>query len=277
MFGKTIKLAFVFFIGVLAGCCTHSTTKIDHSWQAQNDTDLVNSTVALVKYKDSLDNDVEPEDKSGILQVYCSGVWVSHNIIITAAHCIEDIGRPSKTIEEQIIDQILGLELPVWDPTGQKIHYSTRSDVWDEPDKDFRGSHESVIIAFYPAYDLALIKAKPPISDLQIPSHAVASLASDITIGSDVKIVGHPGGMWWSFTKGTVSAIHTKVKSPKDEAVNAIQISAPIWFGNSGGGAFNERGELLGICSWIKNVPNISFFIHTRLIRQILRENQIVF
>jgi len=277
MINSTIKLVFVFIIGVLAGCCTHSSMKTNQSWQIQNDIDLVNSTVALVKYKDSLDNDVEPEDKSGIMKVYCSGVWISHNTFITAAHCIEDAGQKKKTIEEQIIDQILGLELPEWDPTGQLIHYSTRTDVWDEPDKDFRGSHESVVIAFYPEYDLALIQAKPPISDLQIPSHAVASLAPDITIGADVKIVGHPGGMWWSFTKGTVSAIHTKIKSPRNDAVNAIQISAPVWFGNSGGGAFNVQGQLLGVCSWIKDVPNTSFFIHTKLIRQILRENQVVF
>ena len=273
---NSFKLLFVFFIGIIAGCCSH-TQNFQHTRKIQSNADMVNSTVALVHYKDKHDNIVDAENKNGIMKVYCSGVWITHNIFLTAAHCVEDIGKPEKQIEEILIDQILGLKLPKWDPTGHELYFSTRNDIWDEQTKDYRGSHKGTIIAYYSEYDLALVQAKVELNDLQIPMHAVANLAEELEIGSDVKIVGHPGGMWWTFTKGTISAIHTKVKNPRDETINAIQISAPVWFGNSGGGAFNENGELVGICSWIRDIPNTSFFIHPSIIRIVLRENNIIF
>jgi S1-C subfamily serine protease len=274
---STIKFLFMFILGIAAGCCVHTNPKGSGVWSTLSDSDMISSTVALVHYKNKTNDTVDPDDKEGMLKVYCSGVWVSPNVILTAAHCVEDAGKPNKTIDEEIINHILGLESPTWNPLGQKIHYSTKLDIWEEPNRDFRGSHTSKVIAFYPEYDLALLKATPLNHDLEIPPHAVARLSKDIMIGSETRIVGHPGGLWWTFTKGTVSAIHMKAVTPRNSIVNAVQISAPIWFGNSGGGAFNETGELIGICSWIKDVPNTSFFIHTSAIEVVLNENKIFF
>lgn len=43
-----------------------------------------------------------------------------------------------------------------------------------------------------------------------------------------------------------------------------IQTTAPVSPGNSGGGLFNERGELLGVASFIvlgRGVQNLNFFV----------------
>jgi S1-C subfamily serine protease len=53
-----------------------------------------------------------------------------------------------------------------------------------------------------------------------------------------------------------------------------IQISAPVWLGNSGGGAFDEDGRLIGICSWIsKNGPQLTFFVHRDAINKFIVDN----
>jgi S1-C subfamily serine protease len=49
-----------------------------------------------------------------------------------------------------------------------------------------------------------------------------------------------------------------------------MQVSAPVWFGNSGGGAFNDEGEIVGIASFIMKGPSLGFFIPVDSIRPFL-------
>jgi S1-C subfamily serine protease len=46
-----------------------------------------------------------------------------------------------------------------------------------------------------------------------------------------------------------------------------------MYFGNSGGGAFNDYGELVGIADWIKRAPEMGFFVHLDTIRSFLDTN----
>ncbi len=80
--------------------------------------------------------------------------------------------------------------------------------------------------------------------------------ASDIRIGESVYSVGTPAGLERSFGEGLVSGLRAW------EGVRIIQKSAPSWFGSSGGGLFDSRGNLVGITTAIStNVPNTSFSI----------------
>ena len=80
--------------------------------------------------------------------------------------------------------------------------------------------------------------------------------AGDIRIGESVFSVGTPAGLERSFGEGLVSGLRSW------EGVRVIQNSAPSWFGSSGGGLFDSRGNLVGITTAISSViPNTSFSI----------------
>src|ERR1043166_8120197 len=125
--------------------------------------------------------------------VFCSGVWIDRDLILTAAHCTHD-----------------GLY--------SYVTYQTPA-----------GDTEAAYVARRDeASDLALLLAAVP------PSHATAALApGNPPEGEDVDIVGHPAGFVWTLSRGCVSGYRVR-----DEEHVRMQLSAPVFFGNSGGGAF---------------------------------------
>ena len=56
-----------------------------------------------------------------------------------------------------------------------------------------------------------------------------------------------------------------------------LQISSPAWRGNSGGGAFDADGKLIGISSWVSaRGPMLGFFIHRDEIEKFLKESKVI-
>ncbi|WP_158453636.1 stalk domain-containing protein [Paenibacillus beijingensis] len=87
--------------------------------------------------------------------------------------------------------------------------------------------------------DLVLIKTKQPMSE---PSVTLGT-SYEVEKGDPVVTIGSPLGMQNTVSEGLISNIGT------EEGVEYFQISAPIDHGSSGGGLFNEYGELIGITS----------------------------
>jgi len=80
--------------------------------------------------------------------------------------------------------------------------------------------------------------------------------AEDLKVGETVYSVGTPSGLERSFGQGLISGLR------QWEGVRIVQNSAPSWFGSSGGGLFDERGNLVGITTAIAaNMPNTAFSI----------------
>ncbi len=78
----------------------------------------------------------------------------------------------------------------------------------------------------------------------------------DLKVGETVYSVGTPNGLERSFNQGLISGLR------QWEGVRIVQNTAPIWFGSSGGGLFDERGNLVGITTAIaSNMPNTAFSI----------------
>lgn len=89
--------------------------------------------------------------------------------------------------------------------------------------------------------DLALLKIE---SDKPLP---FVSFSKDpnTKVGDWVVTVGNPFGLGNTVTAGIISAHHRQIgQGPYDDF---IQIDAPINKGNSGGPAFNTRGEVIGV------------------------------
>lgn len=93
---------------------------------------------------------------------------------------------------------------------------------------------------------------------------------SKIAVGQRIYTIGNPRGLDRTLSDGLISAL----RYDKDNQLFRIQISAPISPGSSGGGLFDEKGNLLGITtegrvdaqninfvipiSWLKDLPERS-------------------
>lgn len=130
------------------------------------------------------------------------------------------------------------------------------------------------------ATDLAVLKVNG------LPDQVVPMPQGDsekVQIGENVMAIGSPLGLHDSFTTGIVSALDRPVTTGKTEGnsvvTNAIQTSAPLNPGNSGGALVNHRGELIGINSSIATVGGaksgsigIGFAIPQQLVTQVANE-----
>ena len=97
--------------------------------------------------------------------------------------------------------------------------------------------------------DLAVLKVDSKYADQLVPV-AIGS-TSNLPVGSTVIAIGNPSGevLANTVTQGIVSALERSEVSSSNttRSVDYIQHDAAINSGNSGGGLFNYKGELVGI------------------------------
>lgn len=249
------------------------------------------ATVALMGYRDDKDTTVTTGYRP-----YCTGVWVDDKHILTANHCVEgelewqqerlDERKAKQNVEgpltlQQLLQKLFGGgDLPEADKVekkGLKIHYIVEKEVMGvaaEPS----GWHLSKVEAWDEAHDLALLEV---VGQLQ-PPHKIAKLASATPeIGEHINMVGHPTGLYWTYIDGHVSAYRdadhyqrVNVGRGDDAKGPYMQVQAPVFYGNSGGGCFNDYGELVGIAVRISRVPDSGFYVHLDTVRNFLDSQQ---
>jgi S1-C subfamily serine protease len=80
---------------------------------------------------------------------------------------------------------------------------------------------------------------------------------STLTIGEAVYTIGSPQGLANTLGAGLLSGLRTG-----NGKTEYIQITAPLSAGSSGGGLFDDRGNLIGITSFtIRDSQNLNFAI----------------
>ncbi|WP_202512109.1 trypsin-like peptidase domain-containing protein, partial [Streptomyces sp. SID3343] len=105
-------------------------------------------------------------------------------------------------------------------------------------------------------YDLAVVKVD------NMPATAQPLTLGDtdkVAVGDPVVAIGAPFGLDSTVTTGIVSAKDRPVASGDEQSVsymNALQTDASINPGNSGGPLLNADGQVIGINSAIRSVPN---------------------
>ena len=107
---------------------------------------------------------------------------------------------------------------------------------------------EAWVVGSDSSTDLAVLKVEDRVNDL-VPVSIGAT--ENLVVGSTVVAIGNPGGevLANTVTQGVVSALErTSVNSSNTtRRISYIQHDAAINSGNSGGGLFNFKGELVGI------------------------------
>lgn len=64
--------------------------------------------------------------------------------------------------------------------------------------------------------------------------------------------IGHPLGLLWSVSEGIVSGYANRpVAADSRIGILYMQVSSPINPGNSGGPIINDKGEVIGVCSFL--------------------------
>lgn len=175
-------------------------------------------------------------------RLYCSGVWVGPFEVLTAHHCVDD-----KSV-------------------GATVWYAVHSDL----NGDEVTRRRALVAGWDPSTDLALVIAEQP-----TPAHPNAGLFTGVVErGQKVAAMGHPDGLWWSYSEGEVAAVRKKrlpvsLIDPIGENW-WIQTTSPIDGGSSGGGLWDrETGQLVGICSRMSSAT-LNFFVHRDYVYQFL-------
>ncbi len=109
---------------------------------------------------------------------------------------------------------------------------------------------DATLVGADSSMDLAVLKIEGEAASALVPVEIGST--SDLMIGSTAIAIGNPGGedLANTVTQGIISALERNSVSEQQEAIRSvayIQHDAAINSGNSGGGLFNYKGELIGI------------------------------
>lgn len=200
---------------------------------------------------------VEKDD--GSYHSYCSGSWVGERGILTAYHCIDALADHMSTDEKTV------------KPADVKVHYIVEGEVMgvgEEPS----GLHLAAVSVLDEKHDLALLKAVGN----AVPAHDAIVLSKMAPeVGDRVFSMGTPRGLYWTLTDGIVSAYRDDLKGIGDDNEGPfMQVSVQINSGNSGGGVYNEWGELVGVADGtLRNAEGLHFCISLSRIREFVEKN----
>ncbi|MDX1576284.1 MAG: Do family serine endopeptidase, partial [Kiloniellales bacterium] len=133
-------------------------------------------------------------------------------------------------------------------------------------------SYQAELVGRDPATDLAVIKIE---AEAPLP-FVTFGQSDDARVGDWVITVGNPFGLENSVTMGIVSARGRSIGAGRYD--DFLQIDAPINRGNSGGPAFNTKGEVIGVNTAIFSPSGgsvgIGFAIPSDMVQEIVAELQ---
>ena len=126
------------------------------------------------------------------------------------------------------------------------IHRAEIIRVWFYDPTDSNYSFATVI-GIDPVADLALLQLE---LDPDLPPPVYLEIEQEMpTITEPVVAIGHPVGLQWTVTTGTIN--HQERPGKITPYVNVIQHSAEINKGNSGGPLINANGDIVGINTYM--------------------------
>lgn len=242
---------------MLSTACGGATSELPRFARSQSQLDEMNrATAALIAPTlmspgaNTASQEPTGEDAEELMtmsyRIFCSGVFIADDLVLTAHHCVDDQ-------HEQ----------------GLRIRVGTYQEYIDTQATFSRGRwHYFDIAAVDPGNDLALLRLSQ--DEPRNLNRGVMRIArEDPRNGEFVFAMGHPRGLGWTLTYGIVSQatrVGNAATPGNDDATIYVQSSAQAYFGNSGGPLFNTNNQVVGIVS--RGGPwHIVLSIHSSVIR----------
>jgi S1-C subfamily serine protease len=171
-------------------------------------------------------------------------VWVSETQILTANHCVADLDAGDALAFATHEDLF---------PKGSLVATSTL-----RPELSLVAAHDE-------AHDIAVLSVPAP-----PPGHGVAVLrGGEVHQGERAQSMGHPLGLWFSYSSGDVAAVRKKALG--GAVLVWLQSTAPISPGSSGGGLFDSDERLIGIAVGILEAGQaLNLFVPAIYLRPLL-------
>lgn len=179
----------------------------------------------------------------------CGGVWVSPTQIVTAFHCV----RPEDEVDELL--GALGLTITKHQVIGAVVPYHVKADV--------TVTYQATVVAADEVHDLALLATSSP----PVP-HGIARVSDRVPRdGEPLDVVGSLAGLQFTYSRCYVAA------GRREDGY--MQVGGTVYAGDSGGGAFDENGDLVGLAEKIYADQNgiiygVSFFTPGATVKRFL-------
>ncbi len=118
------------------------------------------------------------------------------------------------------------------------------------------------VVSYDKLFDLALLKAEIT------PSYVFSTIDDeDMSAGQKITVIGSPVGLENTVTAGIISTTGRRILQLGD----AIQIDAPVNFGNSGGPVIGEDGRLVGLVfAGLEEFEGLNFALPSKWINKAL-------
>jgi S1-C subfamily serine protease len=125
-----------------------------------------------------------------------------------------------------------------------------------------QNAYGAKLIAQDPLADLALLKiVKGPagITPLKLGD------MSNVQVAEDIHIIGHPHGLFWSYSTGVISQVRDNYKWTYEDgskhSAKVLQMQTAINPGNSGGPVLDDGGNILGLVAMSEEGQNLNYAI----------------
>lgn len=206
------------------------------------------------------ENKLDSANSTGLdHQAYCTGFYISETEVMTAGHCV------SRSV---IIMTPWGPERQTLDesPIGDFKKIATYSTYLDDPRMKTYTLY--FVEKFDSVQDVAILKILS--NQKKDSKQEILKIGKTPAQGDHVIVIGHPSGLMWTLTEGIVS-YPTRLLKESDGDQKIIQVTAGIYFGNSGGPLIDDYGNVVGVASKMV-VPHLGLFCHPDSLRAIFNQ-----
>jgi hypothetical protein len=196
-------------------------------------------------------------------RLVCAGTRVSSTEILTAYHCAVAavLSREQLSVVRALDPRLLRVRIE--DLAGTRVGYRDFQQIEGAVDAEsdsLSPERDAAVLAWAPDNDLALLRT----ADTNETSSRVGG---DLAVGQEVFAVGHPLGLAYAVTHGYVSE---PCRFDSDTTC-LTEVDITTAGGSSGGGLFNARGELVGVCSAGYDGTALAYFARPEDVRSFLR------
>lgn len=194
-------------------------------------------------------------DKWG--KTICTAEFISDHELLTANHCT--VPAAFDDLDTLLSDMGL-VEEP--DPTGHEVRFVSHED-WEDASQKLNVAHQmSGKVAMRDVTNDVALLTTTDFASSYVPLRNRAAIQ-----GEKVFTIGHPGGLAYTLHRGIVSFPKRKL-----EGVTTVQVDLGLFGGNSGGGLYDDYGQLLGVCSMSVEGTTIGFFVHLDPIKALVEK-----